>query len=273
MPVLRALAIVAAALLGVAPATAQVKPATMGIVLMHGKGGMPGRHVAPLAAGLELQGHLVANLEMPWSGRRQYDASVEGAEQEVGAALQSLRTKGATRLFVAGHSQGALFALYYGGKHPVDGVIAIAPGGNVASPLFRKELGPSLDEARRLVAQGKGADKAELRDYEGSRGTYAIRAAPAAYVSWFDPDGPMNQMKALRAIPAERPVLFVAPKNDYVALQRLKATMFGALPPHPLTRLVEPDASHLEAPAASRDEIVRWMAEVGASAGASAARR
>lgn len=143
----------------------------MGIVLMHGKGGSPERHVSALASSLEGQGFLVANLEMPWSGRRGYDVSVTTAEMEVEAALQSLREKGAQKLFVAGHSQGGLFVLYFGGRHAVDGVIAIAPGGNVGSAVFREKLAASVEAARTLIAAGKGG---------GRRGSMTSRAPGAS---------------------------------------------------------------------------------------------
>ncbi len=241
---------------------AQAPSPAIGVVIMHGKGGSPARHVASLASSLEQKGHLVANLEMPWSANRQYDAGVEVAEKEVGAALDALRAKGAGKVFVTGHSQGGLFAIHYGGKHPVDGVIAIAPGGNVANPIYRKELGQSVEQARKLVAEGKGDEKARFSDYEGSRGTYAVTVTASAYLSWFDPEGAMNQVKASRAMNPQVPVLFIAPKNDYPGLLRMKHVMFNALPRHPLTRMVEPDSGHLDAPAASLDEIVRWTAEV-----------
>ena len=137
-------------------AMAQSGTPRVGVVVMHGKGGSPSKHVAGLAAGFEARGYLVANLEMPWSGRRSYDAPVAAAEDQVESALAELRAKGAVRLFIAGHSQGGLFALYFGGRHPVDGVIAIAPGGNAASPGFREKLGASVARARELIAAGKG---------------------------------------------------------------------------------------------------------------------
>jgi pimeloyl-ACP methyl ester carboxylesterase len=229
---------------------------------MHGKGGSPARHVSSLASSLEQKGYLVANLEMPWSGNRQYNVGVEAAEKEVEAALESMRAKGAGKVFVAGHSQGGVFALYYGSQHPVDGVIAIAPGGNVGNPVYRKEVGRSVDQARALVAEGKGSEKAGFLDYEGSKGAYTVTAPAAAYLTWFDPEGAMNQMKSSKAMNPKVPVLFIAPKNDYPALQRVKQMMFDALPRNPLTRVYDPASSHLDAPSASLDEIVRWTAEV-----------
>ena len=141
-----------------APVAAESPPAAIGVVVMHGKGGSPAKHVAELATGLERKGYLVANLEMPWSGARNYDAPVAAAESEVEAALAELRAKGAARLFIAGHSQGGLFALWFGGRHPLDGIIAIAPGGNVASPTYREKLGDSVSRARQLIAAGTSAN-------------------------------------------------------------------------------------------------------------------
>lgn len=66
----------------------------IGIVIMHGKGGSPTKHVADLASSLEGKGYLVANLDMPWSGQRDYDANVAAAEKQVESALESLRAKG-----------------------------------------------------------------------------------------------------------------------------------------------------------------------------------
>lgn len=240
------------------PATAGASEVKIGIVLMHGKGGSPTKFVADLASSLEGQGMLVANLEMPWSGNRNYDVDISAAEGEVESALKTLRDKGAQKLFVAGHSQGGIFALYFGGKHAVDGVIAIAPGGNVGSPTFREKLADSVALARKLVAEGKGGEKTRLMDYEGSHGTYPVNAAPSTYLTWFDPDGAMNQMIAVEKINPAVPVLFVAPTNDYPGLRKTKQQMFDVLPKNPATKLYEPDSNHLNAPSASFKEIVEW---------------
>jgi pimeloyl-ACP methyl ester carboxylesterase len=246
--------------------TAQTTSSQIGIVLMHGKGGSPTRYVSGLASSLAKKGYLVANLEMPWSGRRDYDVSVSVAEREIESALDTLRSKGAKKLFVAGHSQGGLFALYFGSKHFVDGIIAIAPGGSVSSLVFREKLGASVELARKLIAEGKGNEKTRFSDYEGSKGTYPIASTPEAYLSWFDPDGAMNQTAAVKSMNPQVPVLFIVPKGDYPGLLKAKQPMFDSLPSNPLTKLYEPDSTHLDAPSASRDEIVRWTTEVASRA-------
>ena len=243
-------------------AIAQNAPA-IGIVVMHGKGGSPtARHMSPFVAGLESKGLLVANLEMPWSGRRDYNADVATAEAEVTAAINELRSKGAKKVFVAGHSQGGVFASHYASKYPVDGAILIAPGGNVANTTFQQQLGSAVDQARKMVAEGKGGERGTFMDYEGSKGTSPVHTTAAIYMTWFDPEGAMNQEKSTKAIPPSVPVLYVGPTNDYPALQRVKQSMFALLPANPQSKLYEPSGDHLGAPRASVDEIIRWTTEI-----------
>jgi pimeloyl-ACP methyl ester carboxylesterase len=245
------------------PAAAQTPPKT-GVVVMHGKGGNPNRFVSDLASALQENGVLVANLEMPWSGNRNYDVDTAAAEKQVQEALDGLRAKGATKVFVAGHSQGGVFTFYLGGRLALDGIIAIAPGGNVATSFYQGKIGDSLAEAKKYVAEGKGNERERLQDYEGSRGLYPIVSVPSAYVTWFDPDGAMNQDRSLKALKPTLPVLYISPTGDYPQLRRLKNSVFNALPSNPHSKLYEPEASHLQAPGASSAEILRWVREVAA---------
>jgi len=259
--------LVLAALAITAPLSAMAQGESIGIVIMHGKGGSPTRLVADLARALEGKGYIVANLEMPWSGNRNYDVPVSKAEEEIEAAMAGLRGKGAKKVFVSGHSQGGAFALHMAGKLSVDGVIAIAPGGNVANRVFRENLGESVARARQLVAEGKGNEPARLEDYEGARGTYPVLAIPAAYITWFDAEGAMNMGRAARAANAQVPILWIVPKRERPALLKTNLPMFSTLPANPLTRLYQPDSDHLGAPSASAEEVVRWTREVASAPG------
>lgn len=260
MRILARLALAALPLAAPLSVMAQAEP--IGIVIMHGKGGSPARHVADLARTLEGKGYVVANIEMPWSGKRNYDVPVSRAEEEIEAAAAGMRDKGAKKVFVSGHSQGGAFALHIAGKLSVDGVIAIAPGGNVANRVFRENLGESVARARQLVADGKGNEPAPLEDYEGARGTYPVLAIPAAYVTWFEAEGAMNMDRAARAANPRVPILWIVPKRERPGLLKTNLPMYSALPANPLTRLYEPNADHLGAPSASADEIARWTREV-----------
>jgi pimeloyl-ACP methyl ester carboxylesterase len=244
------------------PMKAMSAPQKIGIVIMHGKGSSPSGKVSGLASFLESKGYLVANLEMPWSGKRDYDVNVSAAEEEVEAALSALRSKGAQKVFVAGHSQGGVFTLHFSGKHIVDGIICIAPGGNVGGTVFLEKLGGSVARAKQLVAEGKGGEKARLDDFEGKKGTYPVVTTPAVYLTWFDPDGAMNSDRAARVVNPLVPIFWIVAKNDYPNLRKTNIPMFETLPKNPRTRLYEPDADHISALSESRDEIVRWIAEV-----------
>jgi pimeloyl-ACP methyl ester carboxylesterase len=232
------------------------------VVVMHGKGGAPSKFVPRLAAGLESAGFLVANPEMPWSGRRDYDVPEAQAEQELQSIIDGLRARGAEKIFLAGHSFGGLFSLIYATAHPLAGVIAIAPGANPAAPIFREKVGESVEQARRMIAEGKGSEKTRFLDYEGSKGLYPIVTTPDAYFTWFDPEGAMNQMRALRKLGPDLPVLYIVPVRDYPGLLSVKQVVLDALPKNPKTVLYEPATDHLGAPSASVEKIVGWIDEV-----------
>lgn len=243
----------------------QIVPSKIGIVVMHGKGGMPTKHVLDMATSLETKGYLVANIEMPWSKNRDYDVDVESAYKEVELALNGLRSKGAQKFFISGHSQGGLFALSVGTQLLVDGIIAIAPGGNVGAPIYKEKIGETVFDARKLIEQGHGNEKTTLFDFESSKGKYAIVTTPIVYLSWFDPDGAMNQEKVSKKINPNIPILFIAPTNDYPGLLKVKQMMVDALPKNPLTKLYEPNANHLGAPSASVNEIVQWTTSIASA--------
>lgn len=242
---------------------AEMPAAQIGIVVMHGKGGSPGRFVNGLAEALERDGFLVANLEMPWSGRRGYDVELDAAVGEVSRALDALRARGAKRVFVSGHSQGGLFALLYGGRQPVDGVVAIVPGGAVDNRVYLDSIGSHVATARRMLAEGRGGEKAGFADYEGSRGTSPVTTTAASYLSWFDPNG-AHTNRVFGGVMAGVPVLFVAATRDYPGLLRVQDASFRAIPAHPLKRMAQVDADHLNAPAAAAPEMARWVREVAA---------
>jgi pimeloyl-ACP methyl ester carboxylesterase len=243
-------------------AVAQPAAATPGVVIMHGKGGSPNRHVKGLAATLQDQGFLVVNTEMPWSRERDYDVSLEGAEKEVDGAIAQLRAQGAQRIFLAGHSQGGMFALYYASRHPVNGVIALAPGGDPGSATPREKLAPSVAFARIQTANGHGDEEMELADYESAKGTYPVHTTPNIYLSWFAPDSDYNLLRSVKALPAALPLLYIAPTRDYPALVRANQNILAASPRQGKTEVYEPNSTHIGAPSASISKVVEWVRSI-----------
>jgi predicted esterase len=247
---------------GLLPLVAMADTPKMGIVIMHGKGGSPNKFVDELAGELKKKGYEVANLEMPWSGNRDYDVDTTAADAEIDKAIASLRAAGAQKIFVSGHSQGGAYALHYGATHEIDGVAAIVPGGNPDSRLFREKLGASVRKAKKLVAAGKGDEKVNLQDYEGSRGANTIRTTPNIYLTWFSSDSAMNYRNAVRHMSKKMPVLWVESTRDYPGLRKYNLEVVDELPRNALNQLVEPEADHLGAPTASIDIVADWTAKV-----------
>ncbi len=241
---------------------AQSPASEIGVVVMHGKAGSPARWVDELASALEKEGYQVANLEMTWSKNRQYDVDMKDSASEITAALNNMRANGAKKLFVAGHSQGGLNALLYGGEQSVDGLIAIAPGGSHGAKVFRDALGGYVGKAKGMIDDGKGSEKSEFADQEGSKGTFPVSTTAANYYNWFNPDGPHNMDYAVRHVRDGTPVLYIAPTRDYPSLKKDKQSHFGALPSHSLTRMYEPETDHLNSPSVSAPEIIRWIGKV-----------
>ena len=96
---------------------------------------------------------------------------VAAAAAEVTAAIKELRGKGAKKIFIAGHSQGAVFALHHASGNPPDGLVIIAPGGDVSTNFYRQQVGASVSRARGMVAAGKGTEAADFDESEGGKGS------------------------------------------------------------------------------------------------------
>lgn len=235
----------------------------VGVVVMHGKASSPDKAVSSLASALQSHGFQVANLEMPWSGRREYDVGLDAAVAEVTRALDAMRAKGATRLFVAGHSQGGLFAVHYGGQHKVDGIITIAPGGQVDMAGFMRTLGEHVAKAKQMVAEGQGEETATFGDYEGRRGVTRLRTTAASYLSWFDPFG-AHTTRAFGRVKEGTPVLYVAATGDYPPLARVRDANFSSLPKHDASRLLMVEADHIGAASAANEQIADWIRAIAA---------
>jgi pimeloyl-ACP methyl ester carboxylesterase len=87
---------------------------------------------------------------------------MSGGVDEITQALDGMRAKGAHSVFLAGHSQGGLFAPHYAGLHRVEGVLAIAPGGQVDASVFVTNLSSHVARAKQMVDEGRGNDKASF---------------------------------------------------------------------------------------------------------------
>ncbi|MDE2513998.1 MAG: alpha/beta fold hydrolase [Alphaproteobacteria bacterium] len=253
-----------------APAAAQQR---IGIVLLHGKLGVPlgttsGRAEtfgAGLIAALRNAGYLVAAPEMCWSRQRGYDKTYPDCVAEIDAAIAQLKAQGATAIVVGGLSLGGNGAIAYGATHTgIVGIVGFGPADDPTRKSERPEVMASLTRARQLVAQGQGDVKTTFGDVNtGGGGSYAmaVTTTPRIFLSFNDSD-------ALTHIPANvakltAPILWIAGDSD--PTQRASRLMFDKAPANPLNRYVEVHANHLATPDAGTAATLEWLAALGKS--------
>lgn len=105
----------------------------LGVVVLHGMRGMP---MQGFVSSLEAAGLFASSPELPWSRRRNHDRTYEQALEEVGAAVEEMKGRGARRIVIVGYSMGSGAALDFGATHgTLAGVIVMAPGPRKPSVL------------------------------------------------------------------------------------------------------------------------------------------
>jgi pimeloyl-ACP methyl ester carboxylesterase len=234
--------------------------AKMGVVLMHGKGGMPeSRMMNPLIEALGDAGFMVTPLEMPWSRERGYDAGYMQAMQEIARAVAALRAKGATKIVVAGQSQGANAALGYGAHvGGVDRIAAIAPGHVPEYFATLPDIGAALEKAKAAVAAGKGDDKDTYPDFNQGAAS-DITTTARIYLSHFDPDGPAVMYRNAASIKPGIALLWIYGERDRPNVRRGQEYAFDRAPAHPKSRYVVVRGGHGATPRIGAPDIVNCI--------------
>lgn len=242
------------------PPAGAFETASTGVVVVHGKWGRPGdRNIGPLATALHAAGFAVDQPEMPWSGTRLYDRGFDAAMDDIDAAAERLKTAGAQRVVVIGHSLGATAVLRYAALHrPVAAVVIVAPAHFPDSPIFRQHLSSSLAQAQAMVAAGRGDEGATFVDLNSGDRSRSLTFKAIDYLSYNGPESHAAMSNNAPEI-GPLPLLWIAPRFD-------PATgVFGQLvwprvrPETPATR-IDVNADHLAAPMAGRETIVEWLA-------------
>lgn len=248
-----------------APLATAADNGSVGVVLLHGKWGAPERVIDGLAAELRRKGFRVVTPEMPWSGRRLYDKSAEEAMAEIEAGITALRANGAKRIVLAGHSLGAAAALAYASRHALDAVVAIAPGHIPEGKRVRSLLAGSVTKAKEMVAAGKGDETEVFEDINTGDRHRSLKTSARAYLSYFDPDGPMRFSRNTADVKGNAPVLWIVPAGEEQPLRNAVMSFYQRLPANPATRLYEPPGTHIAAPGNASAEIAGWIETVVAA--------
>jgi pimeloyl-ACP methyl ester carboxylesterase len=254
----KTLVFILAQLIAVALSGPSAAADSIGIVLLHGKQGMPdSQNLRSLTESLTKAGVLLERPEMCWSRSRIYDRPYSDCLKDIDAAVDRLKSRGASVIVIAGQSLGANAAIAYGvSRKHVAGIIGMASAHDPQQFGRRKSIAESLARARSLVAKGKGNAPAAFADVNTGR-DFSVKTTPTIYLSFFSPDGPA----ALRANTARLrvPLLWIAGKADFT--QNNSRSIFGtARNPKNLYQTVGTD--HLRTPDASAVVILPWLKRI-----------
>lgn len=235
----------------------------IGILMLHGKN--PAAPTAPVFAPqkrlFEQEGWLVQLPDMPWSYNRYLDGNWAQAMAEIATHVHSLRSQGATRIVLVGHSMGAPAAMgFAAGGGDVQALVLLAPGhipkGYDEWPGL-KPVHDSIAQARALVAEGKGDVRERFTDINQGRQLTAVTTAQH-YLSYFDPTSDAEMSVTAPKLPAQLPVLTVVGEKDPL-FTRLRAYYVDSLPANPHTQYLEVPGGHLDTPRIAHEAVVRWI--------------
>ncbi|MBP7567810.1 MAG: alpha/beta hydrolase [Burkholderiaceae bacterium] len=263
---LSALALTTAALaaaLAASPASANER---IGVLMLHGKN--PGSNqdpgFSPMKAAFEREGWLTAFPDMPWSRTRYIDGNWDKAMAETASHVKSLREQGATKIVIVGHSIGTPAALSHAARGgDADALVLLAPGhipyGYYNNPAF-KVVRDSVDEARKLVADGKGDARERFSDINQGR-QLTVVATARDYLSYFDPASDADMSVTSPRIPA-RIAVFTAIGEADPLFRNVRRYFVDKLPSNPKNRYLEVSGGHLDTPHVAREEVIQWIKTV-----------
>jgi pimeloyl-ACP methyl ester carboxylesterase len=242
------------------PAAAQER---IGVLMLHGKspGNNQDRNFLPTKALLEKEGMLVAFPDMPWSRNRYLDGNWDKAMSEIGAQVATLRSQGAGKIVLIGHSLGVPAAMSFAARGgDVQALVLLAPGhiprGYYTMP-FLKPVRDSVDEARALVAAGKGDSNERFSDINQGKQQTIVTTAKN-FLSYFEPESDADMGVTAPRIPPGTPVLTVLGDDDFM-FTRSRDYFANKLPANPKSQYLEVKANHLTTPAVANDAVVRWV--------------
>lgn len=242
------------------PAAAQQR---IGVLMLHGKnpGSNQDRNFSPMKTTFEAQGWLVTFPDMPWSRSRYLDGNWDKAMAEMAGHIKSLRDQGATKIVIVGHSLGAPAALSHAARGgDAQALVLLAPG-HVPVGYYTysglKAVRESVDEARALVAAGKGDSRERFSDINQGKQQTVITTAKD-FLTYFDPASDAEMSVTAPRVPATTPVLTAIGETDPL-FSRIRAYYVDKLPANPKNQYLEVKGGHLDTPRNASDEVVKWI--------------
>lgn len=235
----------------------------IGVLMLHGKN--PGSNNDPnmsrIKPVLESAGMLVLYPDMPWSRTRYLDGNWDKAMAEMATHVKTLRSQGATKIVIAGHSLGVPAGMSFAARGgDVQALVLLAPG-HVPARYYTFQqnttVRESVDEARKLVADGKGDSRERFTDINQGK-QLPVVATAKDYLSYFDPASDADMGVTAPRIPPGTPVLTVVGDEDSIS-KYAKPYFADKLPANPKSQYLEVKANHLTTPVVASEAVVQWI--------------
>ena len=243
-----------------APAGAQDR---IGVIFLHGKQGSPQKTqgLGVITSSLESAGAKVVAPTMPWSagGWDNIKVTLEQVFAQLDAQAAALRSQGAGRLVVGGHSLGADVALAYAvARGNLAGLVMVGPG-HQPGGAYRRDasIRAAVDRARALVEQGRGNDSFSGPDSNQGT-TFTVSTTAAAYYSWMNPSGLAAMEVQAPRLPATTPLLLVIGRKDPF-FERAESLVYKPAAKNPYSKYVVVEADHIQTPFAAAKQISDWI--------------
>jgi pimeloyl-ACP methyl ester carboxylesterase len=234
-----------------------------GFVLVHGK--LSGPCVAeksPLgqtASQLLQLGCIVDYVDYPWSKSRRFDSTVEQSIIEIDAAICRVRSAGASRIHIIGHSMGSTMLMYYATLNDnFDTLTLLCPAHNTHLEKFQRTTSWCIEQAQIKAAQGIDTPQPYIDFYMSQPVVEYI--SPTAYVSYFDALGNSNMVvNAAKMLPQS--TLFVIGQLD-VNTPSFKELVYDKVAHVNASYLLMDNETHHSLATAAVPKILSWIANL-----------
>lgn len=235
----------------------------LGVILMHGKQGSPGKApgLRDITSKLESAGIKTVVPSMPWSegSWERISVTTQQVFDMIDGYAAQLRGQGAQRIVVGGQSLGANTALAYAvARQNVAGVVMAAPG-HQPGYFYRSNpaIKEAIDKAAALVQAGQGAQPFSGGD-DNQGVTTKISTTAAVYLSWMSPRGAASMNVQAPLLPASIPLMLIIGTKD-PAYNTAEASIYKPAARNPYSKYLVVEAGHRDTDFAASQRIVDWI--------------
>jgi esterase/lipase len=230
----------------------------IGIVLMHGKDSTP-KIVSVLSDNLESAGFKVLTPDMPWSKKRIYDRTYKESIEEINQYVKELKSDGMDKVYVAGHSMGAVVSAGYASLHDgIDGIILIAPGHFVSQEDVVNSMQEAVAKAKEMIDTGKADEKSDFDDINMLK-KFTRNVKASVFYSWFNPEGEADFATNMKNLKADIPVLYVAASKDNIPRTKDRTYAYDNTPKNEKSKFIIIEATHMQVVAKSSKVVIEWL--------------